>query len=123
MAQELGSVTRSQWKYAGFYIEALVALVVAWSFFIFIYGNKRRRLLPPGPFPLPVIGNLHLLGELPHQALTALSLKYGPLMSLRLGASAHTLVISSGDIAKEFLTTHDRIFAGRPSSTASKYLT
>jgi len=124
MARELGSVTRSQWEYAGFYIEALVALVVAWSFFIFIYGNKRRRLLlPPGPFPLPVIGNLHLLGELPQQALTVLSLKYGPLMSLRLGSSALTLVISSGDIAKEFLTTHDRLFAGRPSSAASKYFT
>jgi cytochrome P450 len=110
-------------EYAGFYTEALVALIVAWSFIIFIYCNKRRRRLPPGPFPLPVIGNLHLLGKLPHQALTALSLKYGPLMSLRLGSSTLALVVSSGDIAEEFLKTHDRLFAGRHSSAATKYLT
>jgi cytochrome P450 len=123
MGQEFGFATRSLWEYAEFYIEALVALVVAWSFFIFINRNKLRRLLPPGPFPLPVIGNLHLLGKLPHQALAALSLKYGPLMSLRLGSSALTLVLSSGDIAEEFLKTHDRHFASRHSSAAIKYLT
>ena len=120
---ELGSGTRSLWEYSEFYIGALVTLVAAWSFFIFVYRNKRRLLLPPGPFPLPVIGNLHLLGKLPHQALAALSRKYGPLMSLRLGSSGLTLVVSTGDMADEFLKTHDRLFAGRPSSSAIKYLT
>eukprot|EP00253_Pinus_taeda_P016590 PITA_16590 len=95
---------------------ALVALVVAWSFFV----KGRNRKLPPGPFPLPIIGNLHLLGQLPHQALAALSLKFGPLMSLRLG-SALTLVVSSPDMAKEFLKTHDLLFASRPPSAATNY--
>lgn len=95
---------------------ALVALVVAWSFFV----KGRNRKLPPGPFSLPIIGNLHLLGQLPHRALTALSLKFGPLMSLRLG-SALTLVVSSPDMAKEFLKTHDLLFASRPPSAATNY--
>jgi len=77
--------------------------------------------LPPGPFPFPIIGNLHLMGQLPHRALAELCLKYGPLMSLRLG-SALTLVVSSPDMAKEFLKTHDLFFASRPTSTATKYL-
>jgi cytochrome P450 len=95
-------------------VVSLVALLVAWSFFV--KGRKRR--LPPGPFPLPIIGNLHQLGKLPHQALAALSLKFGPLMSLNLG-SALTLVVSSPDMAKEFFKTHDLVFASRPPSAAS----
>lgn len=119
MGNELGSETRSVLE---FYVKALVALAAAWSCFIFMYRNRKQRLLPPGPFPLPVIGNLHLLGTLPHQALAALSLKYGPLMSLRLGSSALTIVLSSGDMCKEFFKTHDRIFSSRPTSAAIKHL-
>ena len=93
---------------------AVIALVGAWSFFV----KGRNKRLPPGPFPLPIIGNLHLLGQLPHQALAALSLKFGPLMSFRLG-SVPTLVVCSPDIAKEFLKTHDLVFASRPPSAAT----
>ena len=96
----------------------LLALVAALAFFF--RGRKLR--LPPGPFPFPIIGNLHMLaGEPPHRVLAELSLKYGPLMSLRLG-SALTLVVSSPEMAKEFLKTHDIVFAGRPQTTATKYL-
>eukprot|EP00253_Pinus_taeda_P030455 PITA_30455 len=95
----------------------LLALVATWAFFF--RGRKLR--LPPGPFAFPIIGNLHMMGELPHKALAELSLKYGPLMSLRLG-SALTLVVSSPDVAKEFLKTHDLLFASRPPSAATKYL-
>ena len=74
----MGKELRSLWEYVEFYIGTLVTLVAAWSFFVFNYNKKKlRRLLPLGPFPWPVIGNLHLLGKLPHQALAALSLKYG----------------------------------------------
>jgi hypothetical protein len=46
---------------------------------------------------------------------------YGPLMSLFLG-SYLTLVISSLDVAKEFLKTHDLTFSSRPPSICTKYL-
>ena len=103
-----------------FYVKLAVALLMllgVWSFIV----RWRNRRLPPGPFPLPIIGNLHMLGELPHQALTSLSLKFGPLMSLRLGSSL-TLVVSSPEIAKDFFKTHDLLFASRPSFVAAKYL-
>ncbi|KAL7587828.1 hypothetical protein Lser_V15G41170 [Lactuca serriola] len=83
--------------------------------------HVRRRKLPPGPMPLPIIGSLHLLGNLPHRDLHKLSQKYGPIMSIRLG-SIQSVIISSPEAAKLFLGTHDAIFASRPNTEAAKYL-
>jgi len=94
-----------------------VVLVAVWGFF----SRRSKAGLPPGPFPLPIIGNLHMLGELPHRAMAALSMKYGPLMSLRLGP-ALAIVVSSPEIAREFLKTHDQLFANKPPSAATKHL-
>jgi hypothetical protein len=76
-------------------VAALVTLVGAWSFFIWV----RNKKLPLRPFQLPVIGNLHMLGQLHHQAVALLSSKLGTPMSLRLSSTV-TLVISSPDMAK-----------------------
>lgn len=93
--------------------------------FLFKYHLKRKREsnrdLPPGPFPWPIIGNLHMLGELPHRALKDLADKYGPIMFLRL-CSVPTVVVSSPEMAKLFLKTHDLVFASRPATAAGKYL-
>ncbi|GLU14234.1 hypothetical protein SLE2022_308160 [Rubroshorea leprosula] len=84
---------------------------------------RRRRLnLPPGPKPWPIIGNLNLIGSLPHRSIHALSQKYGPIMQLRFG-SFPVVVGSSVEMAKTFLKTHDVIFASRPKTAAGKYTT
>ncbi|KAG4992024.1 hypothetical protein JHK87_025481 [Glycine soja] len=67
---------------------------------------------PPGPKPLPIIGNLHMLGKLPHRSLQALAKKYGPIMSIKLG-QVPTIVVSSPETAELFLKTHDTVFASR----------
>ncbi|MED6195677.1 hypothetical protein PIB30_040273 [Stylosanthes scabra] len=75
---------------------------------------------PPGPPGLPVVGHLHMLGELPHRSLETLSEKYGPIMSLRLG-QVPTIVISSPEVAELCLKKHDTDFASRPRLEASEY--
>ncbi|XP_027770029.1 geraniol 8-hydroxylase-like [Solanum pennellii] len=56
-------------------------------------GNKK---LPPGPIPLPLIGNLHnIVGDQPHKSLARLAQIYGLMMSLRMGQSGN-IFSSSG---------------------------
>ena len=87
-------------------------------------NSQRRRnkfKLPPSPPKLPIIGNLHQLGTLPHRSFGALSRKYGPIMFLQLGQTP-TLVVSSVDIAKEVYKTHDVAFSNKPQTTAVKII-
>ena len=83
--------------------------------------NKNDLKVPPGPRPLPIIGNLHMLGKLPHQNLHHLAKRYGPIMSIRLGY-VPAIVVSSPQAAELFLKTHDVVFASRPKVQASEYL-
>ncbi|XP_058089240.1 cytochrome P450 93A3-like [Magnolia sinica] len=88
---------------------------------IFSNSRTRARHLPPGPIPLPIIGHLHLLGPIPHQAFHKLSKRYGSLIHLRLG-SVPAVVASNADIAREILKTHETTFASRPQPSAIRYL-
>ncbi|XP_052179778.1 cytochrome P450 CYP736A12-like [Diospyros lotus] len=86
-----------------------------------ISRRKNDRKLPPGPAGLPVIGNLHKLGKLPHRSLRDLAEKYGPIMSIKLG-SVPAIVVSSPQAAELFLKKHDAAFSSRPKIQASEYL-
>uniref|UniRef100_A0A2N9EEV6 Cytochrome P450 n=1 Tax=Fagus sylvatica TaxID=28930 RepID=A0A2N9EEV6_FAGSY len=98
----------------------LLLLGSIWTF-IHILCSSSSRSRPPGPRALPIIGNLHMLGSLPHRALQTLAKKYGPIMSLRLG-HVPTIVVSTPQAAELFLKTHDTIFASRPKLLASEYM-
>uniref|UniRef100_A0A5B7BMZ4 Flavonoid 3'-monooxygenase n=1 Tax=Davidia involucrata TaxID=16924 RepID=A0A5B7BMZ4_DAVIN len=89
---------------------------------VFNSGHRRQHNSLPGPKPWPIIGNLNLIGPLPHQSLHKLSRKYGQLMQLKFG-SYPVVVASSAEMAKQFLKTHDHIFASRPPTAAGKHTT
>ncbi|XP_004511453.1 geraniol 8-hydroxylase-like [Cicer arietinum] len=74
--------------------------------------RKTNYKLPPGPSPLPIIGNLLELGDKPHKSLAKLAKLHGPIMSLKLGQIT-TVVVSSAEMAKEVLLTHDHFLSNR----------
>ena len=82
-------------------------------------------VLPPGPpVRVPIIGHLLSVSREAkslHRYLAGLARTYGPIVFLRLG-SVPTIVISSPQLAKEFLHTNDIAFADRPLFTSSAFL-
>ncbi|XP_058757789.1 cytochrome P450 CYP736A12-like [Vicia villosa] len=96
-------------------------LIVTTTFFLRPKQPKHDRKHPSGPSGYPLIGNLHMLGTLPHRSLEALSKKHGPIMSLRLG-QVPTVIVSSSSAAEQFLKANDLAFASRPKLEATHYL-
>uniref|UniRef100_A0A2C9UP70 Cytochrome P450 n=3 Tax=Manihot esculenta TaxID=3983 RepID=A0A2C9UP70_MANES len=80
---------------------------------VFRCKRRRNKQLPPSPPKLPILGNLHQLGELPHQTYWQLSKKYGSVMLFKLGRIS-TVIVSSAEAAKQVLKDHDLACCSRP---------
>ncbi|KAL4619912.1 hypothetical protein ACB092_06G115100 [Castanea dentata] len=94
---------------------------------VYLKGYKAQGAilkLPPGPWKLPLIGNLHQLissSSLPHSSLRDLAKKHGPVMQLKLG-EVLAVIISSPELAREVLKTHELTFAQRPNFFVCEFL-
>lgn len=107
----------------------MITIVGSISLLIFLYflaqisksarrkGSEHRRQPPTVAGGWPIIGHLHLLGELPHITLGSMADKYGPIFTIKLGVH-NVLVVSDSKLAKDCLTTNDKVFATRPKSIA-----
>ncbi|XP_077130962.1 cytochrome P450 2K1-like isoform X2 [Ranitomeya variabilis] len=92
------------------YFSIFIALFIYW-----INGiRKSTAKMPPGPMPLPVIGNLNLLDlEKPHESLMQLSEKYGEVFTLHFGPKK-MVILSGYRIIMEALVTRAEDFSERP---------
>ncbi|KAH6804208.1 hypothetical protein C2S51_032455 [Perilla frutescens var. frutescens] len=96
-------------------VTLLVALFSFITLAVFLLRRRSapRKMMPPSPRKLPIIGNLHQLGKYPHRSLQSLSKRYGQLMLLHFG-NTPVLVASSAAAAREIMKDQDLIFSNRP---------
>ncbi|XP_069839958.1 cytochrome P450 2K1-like isoform X2 [Dendropsophus ebraccatus] len=97
-----------------------VLLFLSACFAIFIYwmnGSKKSKAkMPPGPTPLPLIGNLNMVDlKKPHQSLMKLSEKYGEVFTVHFGPKK-VVVLAGYKAVKEALITRAEDFGERASS-------
>ncbi|KAF8015573.1 hypothetical protein BT93_H1173 [Corymbia citriodora subsp. variegata] len=88
------------------------------------HKSKDRHDVPEAKGGWPILGHLPLFfgKELMHVKLGSMANKYGPIFAIRLG-SHRQIVVSSWEVAKEFYTVHDKVFADRPMISATKLMT
>ncbi|XP_037660976.1 cytochrome P450 2C18-like [Choloepus didactylus] len=99
-------------------MDPVVALVLCLSCLLLLslwkqtYGNGK---LPPGPTPLPIIGNILQLNVKDiSKSFSKLSETYGPVFTLYLGWKP-TVVLHGYEAVKEALIDHGEEFSGRGS--------
>uniref|UniRef100_A0A0E0KFN7 4-hydroxyphenylacetaldehyde oxime monooxygenase n=1 Tax=Oryza punctata TaxID=4537 RepID=A0A0E0KFN7_ORYPU len=120
-ASHLLELLPQQWQLS---TSSLILLAVS---AVVLFRSRRRRNpssrlnLPPGPTRLPVIGNLHRIGRLPHRSLRALAERHGPVMAVRLG-TVPAVVLSSPEAAREALKVHDAECCSRSPSAGPRML-
>ncbi|XP_070536152.1 cytochrome P450 1A1-like [Ptychodera flava] len=96
----------------------VMTVLLLWHYFT-ADSNTKRRLCPPGPWGLPVLGNLLSLGSYPHLSLTKMAKKYGPIFKIHLGQKP-VVVLTGHKILKQALIRQANDFAGRPDFESFK---
>ena len=93
----------------------LVFLVVFLGIWLYL-DTRLPDMFPPGPRPLPIIGNMVIMAKNPkqiHLELMNLSKKYGPVVGFKMG-NYPGIFINDMDSLKECLVSRADAFSVRP---------
>ncbi|XP_057696066.1 cytochrome P450 2J5-like [Corythoichthys intestinalis] len=118
MSQKLNSgstYTTIKWTDSVF-LNMLGVILFGLTLFILLYcvGKKEPAHFPPGPFALPLFGNVfNIAVKQPHLYLTQLADTYGNVYCLRVGQEK-TVFVCGWKMVKEVLVTQADTFADRP---------
>uniref|UniRef100_A0A8D0Q880 Cytochrome P450 n=1 Tax=Sus scrofa TaxID=9823 RepID=A0A8D0Q880_PIG len=103
----------------------LVALLTCLTIMVLMSVWRQRKLqgkLPPGPTPLPFIGNyLQLNTEQMYNSLMKISQRYGPVFTVHLGPR-RIVVLCGYDAVKEALVDQAEEFSGRGEQATFDWL-
>ncbi|XP_077147758.1 cytochrome P450 2K4-like [Ranitomeya variabilis] len=100
----------------------LVTVLLSVVFIIFLakaFNNQKKgkyKNFPPGPKPLPILGNILSLDmSKPHKTFYQLSKQYGPVFSVHMGMKK--LVLLCGyDTIKDAMINNADVFSDRPDT-------
>nr|WMY26074.1 AzoC [Aspergillus insulicola] len=82
--------------------------------------DKKTLPLPPGPKPLPVLGNLFQIPKERYwERYQELHRKYGPIFSLNMGTKV-VIVLGNHQVANDLLEKRSRIYSSRPAFTFAR---
>lgn len=92
----------------------LLSLIVGLLILFCLYFRKNRNL-PPGPYPIPFIGNLILFkkDQRGYKAYTKLSEKYGNIYTLHCGSTL-IIILNGYDAINEAFVKQADVFTDRP---------
>lgn len=91
------------------FLSSLASCALYW-----LWARYRGSQMPPGPRPLPVIGNAHQFSKnnLVEQ-FKRLQTTYGQIVSLKLGQTT-VIILGSHKVAKDLLTKRASMYSSRP---------
>ncbi|KAL2478136.1 Cytochrome [Forsythia ovata] len=102
---------------------SLSLLLLTFTLLLLAYQlyQKLRFRLPPGPRPLPVVGNLYDIKPVRFRCFAEWAQTYGPIISVWFGSTLN-VIVSNTELAKEVLKEHDQQLADRHRSrSAAKF--
>ncbi|KAI3903124.1 hypothetical protein MKW92_030423 [Papaver armeniacum] len=109
-------------------ILASIVLLLLIKFGVNSLGKEPSLLasfpLPPGPSPWPILGSIpELLRSKPRYKwiLRLMEEMNTEIACIRLG-NVHVIPVTSPELAREFLDKQDAVFASRPTTMATEYL-
>ncbi|XP_005753176.1 cytochrome P450 2K1-like [Pundamilia nyererei] len=98
---------------SAFLLGALTVILLVYFIVTPSFNSQKKQKGPPGPRPLPVLGNLLQLDlKGPYKTLLELSKKYGSVFTVYLGPKK-VVVLAGYKTVKEALVDYDDVFGDR----------
>ncbi|KAM4771231.1 cytochrome P450 2C5-like [Rhinophrynus dorsalis] len=97
-------------------VTILLSIIICLGLVKVFYGRKRNiyRNFPPGPSPLPLIGNINILNlKKPFKTFIELSKQYGSVFSIQIGPQK-MVVLCGYETVKDALVNYAEEFSERP---------
>ncbi|XP_028104401.1 cytochrome P450 98A2-like [Camellia sinensis] len=95
-----------------------ISLALLFIFLSYYLYQKLKFKLPPGPRPLPIVGNLYDIKLVRFRCFADWAQVYGPIISVWFGSTLN-VIVSSSELAKEVLKEHDQQLADRHRSRSA----